>query len=41
MNKWITPKAKTQWITLIRKLGVSMGETIAAKLDLSDEIKVR
>ncbi|MBK6758160.1 MAG: signal peptide peptidase SppA [Moraxellaceae bacterium] len=34
-------KSKNPMDNLIRKLGVSMGETIAAKLNLSDEIKVR
>lgn len=34
-------KSKNPMDNLIRKLGVSMGETIAAKLSLSDELKVR
>jgi protease-4 len=34
-------KSKNPMDNFIRKLGVSMGETIAAKLNLSDEIKVR
>jgi protease-4 len=34
-------KSKNPMDNLIRKLGVSMGETIATKLNLSDELKVR
>ena len=34
-------KSKNPMDNLIRKLGVTMGETIAAKLSLSDDLKVR